>query len=505
MRRLLLAALGICAAAMLVVGAIGAFAVHESTATVDELSRELGPAQVSNAEFMQAMLDAETELRAYLISGEDAQLDDHLAALEEVPGAEQKLARYAALHPEMARLVARQKAVAASWIRDFARPAIAAGPLAADRDRAMFDLGVRIFDSLKTINHQIATRLQQQVAAARTEAQRRLDLIVGLIALIGICGALACGLMGWRVTRSIRRSLRELEDVVDRLAAGRFDARAPLTGPAEIRRLGAAINDMAEENARARGVEHQVQEQLLQFDRVKSEFVSNVSHELRTPLTSIAGYLELLSEDLRGEVDAEHADMMQVMQRNVVRLSSLIEDLLDLGRLEREPERLQEVDVARLVQDVAEELRLSASSRDVTISVDLGRSPVMVEADSAQLHRAVTNLLSNAVKFSYDGGDVRLQLANSGGQVEVSVSDTGIGIPHADQAKIGERFYRASNAVTAHIPGTGLGLRMVQAIVSNHHGTFGLSSQEGLGTTATMRLPLQRHVTIPEQNHPPRR
>ena len=482
---------------MLVVGFIGAFAVHGSTETVDDLSQELGPAQVSNSEFMQAMLDAETELRAYLISGENKELGDHRAALAQVPAAELELTTYAKQHPEMAALVAQQKGLADEWVRDFARRAVAAGPAVAVDDRALFDLGVRIFDRLKRVNHQIADRLQQQVSAARTDAQERLDLTVALIVLIGIAGAVACGVVGWRVTRSIRHSLRALEVVVDELAAGGYDARAPLSGPAEIQRLGKAINDMADENARAREVEVQLQEQLMQIDRVKSEFVSNVSHELRTPLTSIAGYLELLKEDLGNEVDAEHAEMMEVMQRNVVRLRSLIEDLLDLGRLEREPERLHSVDVALLVQDVAQELRLSASSRSVTISVDVEHAPVMVEADAAQLHRALTNLLSNAVKFSFTGGDVHLHLANSGELVEVSVSDDGIGIPAADQQKLGERFYRASNAVTAHIPGTGLGLRMVQAIVSNHHGSFWLSSEEGHGTTATLRLPVQRRVEQP--------
>ncbi len=95
---------------MLVIGLIGAFAVHESTETVDDLSQELGPAQVSNSEFMQSMLDAETELRAYLISGEREQLTDHRAALAQVPEAERELAAYAKQHPEMAALVAQQKA-----------------------------------------------------------------------------------------------------------------------------------------------------------------------------------------------------------------------------------------------------------------------------------------------------------------------------------------------------------------------------------------------------------
>ena len=170
-------------------------------------------------------------------------------------------------------MVAEQKRLAASWIRDFAGAAIAAGPDAADADRALFNRGVRIFDRLKEVNRRIAERLEQQVNEASDDAQQRLDLTVALIVGIGICGALACGLVGWRVTRSIRHSLRELESVVDQLAAGGYDARAPLSGPAEIRRLGVAVNDMAEENARAREVELEVQERLLEIDRVKSEFV----------------------------------------------------------------------------------------------------------------------------------------------------------------------------------------------------------------------------------------
>jgi two-component system OmpR family sensor kinase len=479
---------------MLLVGFVGALAVHESTETVDHLSQELAPAQVANAEFMESMLDAETELRAYLISGEPQQLGDYRTALSRVPTVREALERYARNHPAMAKLVATQDRLARAWIADFANAAIAEGPSAADSDRSLFDLGVRRFDAVKDVNRTIADRLQSEVSAARAEAQRRLDETVALIALIGLFGAVVCWVLGWRVARSIRRTLKDLEGVVDRLASGEQDARAPVTGPGEIQRLSRAVNEMAEQNARALAVEQQVQDQLLEIDRVKSEFVANVSHELRTPLTSISGYLELLSEDLGDELDPEHAEMVLVMRRNMVRLQTLIEDLLDLGRVEREPERLQSVDVARLVEDVAKDLRLSAGSQHVTITVDVedGEPTPVVLADATQLQRALVNVVSNAVKFSHQGGDVRLHLAASDEQVEVTVSDTGIGIPAPDQNKVGERFYRASNAVSAHIPGTGLGLRMVQAIVSNHHGTFGLTSREGRGTTATMRLPLQR-------------
>jgi signal transduction histidine kinase len=487
-------------ASMLIVGAIGSLAVHESTETVDTLSQELGPAQVSNAEFMEAMLDAETELRAYLISGQLQQLTDHHAALARAPRAEADLRHYVAGHPALAGLVRRQEHLARSW-RAFAARAITKGPRTADDDLPLFDEGVRRFDAIKAVNLEVSQRLAGQVDAARSAAQSRLDATVTLIALIGVAGAGLCGLVGWWVMRTIRRPLSSLEDVVDRLGAGEVEARAPITGPTEIRRLARAVNEMAEENASSRAMEQVVTERLLDADRVKSEFVANVSHELRTPLTSIDGYLELLAEDLDGEVGQEHTQMLTVMQRNVVRLRALIEDLLDLGRVERRPGDLQPVDVASVVRTVAEDLRLAAGSREVTISVDVEDSPAVVRADATQLQRALTNLISNAVKFSHAGGDVRLHLGASEREVELTVTDTGIGIPGADQRKLGERFFRASNAVEAHIPGTGLGLRMVQAIVNNHHGYFGVTSREGQGTTATVRLPVQRESTSdgPEQ------
>ena len=491
-RRLLAVVLTTSAVVMVLVGFIGAFAVHESTRDRRPPLPGAGAAQVANAEFMAAMLDAETELRAYLISGEPKQLGDHRAALVRAPKVRAALENYVRAHPVMATLVARQDALARAWVSDFARPAIAEGPDKADSDRTLFDLGVRRFDALKDINRTIAGRLQAQVSAARAEAQSRLDETVALIAVIGLLGAIVCWVLGWRVARSIRRTLRDLQGVVDQLAAGDQDARAVVDGPAEIQRLSRAVNEMAEQNARALAVEQQIQDQLLEIDRVKSEFVANVSHELRTPLTSVSGYLELLADDLGDTLDPEHIEMMDVMRRNMVRLQTLIEDLLDLGRVEREPETLKAVDIARLVEDVAKDLRLSAGGRHVTISVDVEEAPAVVLADATQLQRALVNLVSNAVKFSHEGGDVHMHLGKSEEAVEVTVSDTGIGIPRPDQAKVGERFYRASNAVTAHIPGTGLGLRMVQAIVNNHHGTFGLSSEEGRGTTATLRLPLQR-------------
>jgi two-component system, OmpR family, sensor kinase len=492
-RQLLQTLLVVNTLAVLVVGVIGALAVFETTRTVDTLSQELSPAQQANARFMEAMLDSETELRAFLISGEAPQLADYRAALALAPKVGANLHVYAEDHPRMAALAARQDRAAKAWIIDFAAEAIRIGGGPGSYRPALYELGVRRFDAIKEVNGKITSELQAEVVDARAAAQDTLNATLALLTVIGLLAALGCSLLGWWALRSIRQPLSDLEEVVDRLASGERDARPMFAGPAEIRRLGVALNELAEENARARELELHVQQQLVDVDRAKSEFVSNVSHELRTPLTSISGYLELLGETLEGTVDSSQAEMLAITQRNVERLHDLIEDLLALSSAERRPEDVERVDLAALIDGVVKDLRFSAGSRGISISVDTGpvEPPPVVLGDAAQLHRALLNLVSNAVKFSRVGGDVHLDLDASEDEVEVRIVDHGIGIPSADQLKLGERFYRASNAVSAQIPGTGLGVRMVQSIVSNHHGSFALSSVEEQGTTATLRLPLE--------------
>jgi two-component system OmpR family sensor kinase len=496
--------------AVLLVGIIGALAVRETTRTVDNLSQELSPAQQSNARFMEAMLDCETELRAFLISGEKTQLADYRAALELAPKVEVELHAYAEDDPEMATLVATLDRAAKAWVRDFATEAIRSGGGPGSYRPTLYELGVRRFDAIKDVNRKITSKLQAEVVDARAAAQDTMSATLGLMALIGLLAALGCSVLGWWALRSIRRPLSALEETVDRLATGQREARAPDVGPTEIRRLGVALNELAEENARVRDLELHMQQQLMEVDRAKSEFVSNVSHELRTPLTSISGYLELLEESLEDQVDANQAEMLAITQRNVGRLYDLIEDLLALSSAERLPEHLDRVSVLPLVDGVVKDLRFSAGSRGVTISVDAAQTdpgPVVL-ADAAQLHRAILNLVSNAVKFSRAGGEVRLFVDASDDEVEVRVIDHGIGIPSSDQLKLGERFYRASNAVAEQIPGTGLGLRMVQSIVNNHHGSFTVASVEGQGTTATLRLPLKGpagDLSSGEQTTAPRR
>ena len=156
-RQLLQTLLVVNTLAVLLVGIIGALAVHETTRTVDTLSQELSPAQQANARFMEAMLDSETELRAFLISGEEAQLTDYRAALELAPKVKVALHVYARDHPEIATLVVIQDRVAKAWVEDFATEAIRIGGGPGSYRPALYELGVRRFDAIKSVNREITS------------------------------------------------------------------------------------------------------------------------------------------------------------------------------------------------------------------------------------------------------------------------------------------------------------------------------------------------------------
>jgi signal transduction histidine kinase len=232
-------------------------------------------------------------------------------------------------------------------------------------------------------------------------------------------------------------------------------------------------------------------QQLKDLDRQKTDFMATVSHELRTPLTSISGYLELLEDGDYGELTAAQRSALGIVDRNTTRLRGLIEDLLVLNKIEATGLRseIEDVHVADLVAGVVEMLRPVAEEGQVELTMSPIEAGLVVRVDRSQLERSLINLGSNAVKFTPAGGQVSLAATAEGDQVVIKVADTGIGIPVKDQARLFDRFFRASNATDAAIPGTGLGLAIVRAIVEGHGGELQVESAEGVGTTMRVVLP----------------
>jgi PAS domain S-box-containing protein len=234
----------------------------------------------------------------------------------------------------------------------------------------------------------------------------------------------------------------------------------------------------------------EVVERLEELGRQKSDFVSRISHELRTPLSSILGFVEVLIDGEPGETTQEQKEMLAIVERNGRRLLTLIEDLLLISRVEAggfaiEPRRF---DLADAIANVLEIIGPALVAADVELTVALGADAWLV-ADRDQIERGLVNLLSNAVKFTPPLGRISIESATDGGDITISVSDSGCGIPADEQAQLFTRFFRSVGARTGEVPGTGLGLYILKEIVTRHGGTVGVvSSPEG--STFTVRLPV---------------
>ncbi|WP_345268111.1 ATP-binding protein [Nocardioides nanhaiensis] len=232
-------------------------------------------------------------------------------------------------------------------------------------------------------------------------------------------------------------------------------------------------------------------EQLRSLDRARDELVSTVSHELRTPVTSILGYTELLREGAIVPPDPAQVPLLDTITRGSHRLIDICNDLLLLSGLEAGAISLtmQPLDLRETVRTAVEGSEPLLAGRHLQVEVEQPEHPVEVRGDAHQLERAVANLLGNAVKFTSDGGRVVVTLAREGTEALVAVSDTGIGIPLADQEAVFTRFFRTDEAQHQAIPGTGLGLSIVADIVHAHQGRVELESAPGSGTTVLVRLP----------------
>jgi PAS domain S-box-containing protein len=243
------------------------------------------------------------------------------------------------------------------------------------------------------------------------------------------------------------------------------------------RRFGGHIRDLSERR---------------EVERLKKEFVAVVSHELRTPLTSIRGSLSLLAGGMLGELPDEAREVVAIADRNTVRLIHLINDILDLERLEagRMPMTVAAHAFDATCERALESVRAIADHQGV--GIDAPRAHVQVMADGERLVQVLVNLLSNAVKFSPRGGRVTVSAQEQGGWVEVRVQDRGRGIPASHRDAIFQRFQQVESSDVREKGGTGLGLPICKAIVEQLGGTMGVTSEVGQGSTFWFRLPSGR-------------
>lgn len=476
------------------IGIAGLLAVDRAFA---ELTRSIEPAADASRALMADMVNMETGVRAYAQSGLSSGLRPYRAAQDTYTENRRTLGDFAESDAELLAAVRIQDDAVRAWLADYAVPRISSpgGPGTYNPER--FARGTRRFDELRAANAAVDDVFAVRVEDAASRADWWLRGTLGVLALLAVSAVAAITRVRTRVIAELQEPLVELERVVQALAANDFGVRADLDrGPIELRAVARSFNELAEVNERGRAVEQHITDEMRVLDTAKSDFVSNVTHELRTPLTTISGYLELLGEEFEDGMPDRHQKMYDATRRNVDRLMGLVNDLLTLSRAENRATDLEQVDVLHLVQDCVTDLRMTAARRDIGVTLSTsatgrGEGHHLVLGDEAMLTRVFLNVLSNAVKFSRDDGSVEVLVERSGDEVAVVVRDQGIGIPADDLDKLGGRFFRASNAVTQHVSGTGLGLRIVQTIIAKHGGTMAIESVVDEGTTVTVRLPLQ--------------
>jgi signal transduction histidine kinase len=294
-----------------------------------------------------------------------------------------------------------------------------------------------------------------------------------------VAGALASAiavLMARWLARGMTQPLRDMASAARRMEVGDYSVRVHTRSRDEVGQLATAFNRMSTE--------------LENLEQSRRDLVANVSHELKTPIAAIRAHLENLLDGV------EHPDpqTLEIMLGQTERLGRLVEALLDLSRLEsgEVPLHREEVPVGPLVSRVVSEIEVARPSADVTIGRDIDADLPALEADAARVHQVLFNLVDNAVRFTPPGGAVTIAAHRVNGHVEISVADTGSGIPPEALPRLFERFYRVDTARSREDGGTGIGLAIARSIVEAHGGHIHAASRLGSGSVFTFDLPAAR-------------
>jgi signal transduction histidine kinase len=330
----------------------------------------------------------------------------------------------------------------------------------------------------------------------------------GMVLLAGLALALMASIV---LARRMVAPIQMLEAGAARIGEGQLDHRINVHTGDEVEGLAVQFNSMAERlqesySTLERRVEertHELSEALEELQRTsseletanrhKSEFLANMSHELRTPLNAVIGFSEVLGERMFGELNDKQAEYVQDIHASGRHLLSLINDILDLSKIEA---GAMELDVSRFALAAALDnaltlIRERAASRGLTLEMNVDSELGEMEGDERKLKQILLNLLSNAIKFTAEGGTVTLEARQDTSHVYIGVRDTGVGISKEDQSVIFEEFRQVGTDYARKAEGTGLGLALTMRFVQMHGGRLSVESEPGVGSVFKVELPLQ--------------
>jgi signal transduction histidine kinase len=449
------------------------------------------------------VLDMQTGVRGFIIYNKPKYLEPYYAARRRYGGAKRTLLRLTNGNPlqhERARQITR---LSDRYVLNIS-PQLVQFMQRNPQVAREFVLSSNLAQEVPAIRDLFGKLLTSEKATGGARARKvhsttRNALIAGEI---GLGAALLAILLGaLYINRAIARPVRMTADAAARIAGGDLSGRLREDGPAEIGQLERSFNTMAASLESTVADLEERNRKLYESEQVKSELVSSVSHELRTPLASVLGFSALMLErDLPPE---EMARYLEVIRAEARRLAALLNDLLDLQRVEAQTLelRLAEFDLNELL---ATQVTLySAQSEAHQLRLERIGEPIIVRGDRDRLAQVVGNLLSNAIKYSPAGGDVQIRAAQLGDEAWVWVQDHGLGIPAGHQDRIFTKFFRGDVGRERGISGTGLGLVLARQIVEAHGGEVGFESEEDVGSTFWFWLPAAARVDVVPDVAPP--
>ncbi len=460
---------------------------------LDEAHEQVSWAQQSEQALARQMhftdlaLLSQDEVAIAKILRENNRFNDKLAKLEAAGSAEQSLVEQIRSSQDDAMAVVADMANA---IRDGKLGSVT-GELLRRQERLDEEITTRVGRLVEAQQNRM-TRLRDSVAAAN----RRSLILTSGFAVTAVLLALLCGFV---ISWSFILPLREAQGFLDQVAAGNFGGRISVPNRDEFGVLADRINHMSEELQRfdreqriaAAELVH-LNDQLAQSSKAKSEFLANMSHELRTPMNAILGFTEMLLDDLYGEVPAALKEPIMDIQVNGRHLLRLINDVLDLSKIEAGHMELAlgEYSVREVVDIVHVSLRSLAAEKGLEFTTSVPNDLPVAYGDNRRLTQCLMNLAGNAIKFTKQGR-VEIGVELAGDELIYRVSDTGIGIPKDELENVFAEFRQVDATVTREFGGTGLGLSITKKFVQMHGGRIWIESEVGKGCTFYFSVPLR--------------
>ncbi|MFQ5850101.1 MAG: ATP-binding protein [Candidatus Binatia bacterium] len=323
---------------------------------------------------------------------------------------------------------------------------------------------------IKAHSQQSISEKITRLDALGTNTRRAAIVLTGTSLIFGV-------LISLFITRSITLPISAMEKKTREIAKGDFCWDLALSSPPEIAELANAFNLMCN--------------RLNELDKLKSDFFSTMSHELRTPLTSIKEGIGLLMEDMGEAITDRQRRVLRILSEESNRLIVQVNSLLDLSKMEAGmmTYNFEQASLSPLIEKVVSEMGPLAEAKKIFLETDISKDLRIIKVDFERILQVLRNLIGNAVKFTPEGGRVTVSARPTDRATEVSVADTGPGIPQENLITIFEKFQQADPTASSGIKGTGLGLAIVQHIISSHGGRIWVESEPGQGSTFIFVLP----------------